>query len=693
MTDFDSDSPQTDLFAGNSELTGFIQEHLADQDHRADNGRDVAAVDPIARIILDSDVPHLDRTFDYLVPAEMNETARQGTRVRVRFGEQKMSGFIRSRNPSTGFTGSLKFLDQVVSPVPVVTEELFELAELVAARCASTVANVLRLAVAPRIAGVEKKFIDREPQDAEEQLPEPTLEDFASYEGAEDFLADIAEGDAARAVIAVTPGMEKGWENLVATALIHTARAGRGALAVVPDYKDLQRLHECLSQHVGDGGFAVLSAHQKPAERYRAYLQALHGDVSIVIGTRSAAYAPVRRLGLVVCWDDGDPNLMEPRAPYCHARDVLLLRAEQTQCAALFAGYSISAEGARLIRSRWATYLSVPREFLRTHTPHVISTGDDYQLARDPLAAVARFPHLAFIEARKALSHGPVLIQVSRSGYIPNFSCQRCRMPARCTECQGPLGLSGSEKLPTCRWCGAVARNWNCIECGGTQWRHAAVGALRTAEELGRAFPNVPVFSSSGDHIMTEIEPGSAIVVATPGAEPAVTGGYAAAILLDADAMLRRDSLRAPEMALRNWLNAAALVRPRSQGGTVVTTAPAGTATQALIRWDPVRFAVWELDERAELGLPPAVRTAAITGQESAVEDFVNQLDLPPEVTVRGPVDLEPMGQDEPQWRTILFFNYSIAPEVTRQVRAVRASRAALKLDPVNIRVDGLDIL
>uniref|UniRef100_UPI003FA3D584 hypothetical protein n=1 Tax=Rothia dentocariosa TaxID=2047 RepID=UPI003FA3D584 len=81
-------------------------------------------------------------------------------------------------------------------------------------------------------------------------------------------------------------------------------------------------------------------------------------------------------------------------------------------------------------------------------------------------------------------------------------------------------------------------------------------------------------------------------------------GGYAAALLLDADSMLRFDSLCAPEAALRRWFNAAALVRSAAQGGVVVTTASPSPVEQALVRWDPTWFALYELDERSQIGLP-----------------------------------------------------------------------------------------
>ncbi len=112
-------------------------------------------------------------------------------------------------------------------------------------------------------------------------------------------------------------------------------------------------------------------------------------------------------------------------------------------------------------------------------------------------------------------------------------------------------------------------------------------------------------------------------------------------MLLDADAMLRFDSLRAPEAALRRWFNAAALVRSAAQGGVVVTTASPSPVEQALVRWDPAGFARFELDERSQIGLPPAVRTAAITGAEDDVQAFLAELNLPEGVRVTGPVPLD----------------------------------------------------
>jgi primosomal protein N' (replication factor Y) len=161
-------------------------------------------------------------------------------------------------------------------------------------------------------------------------------------------------------------------------------------------------------------------------------------------------------------------------------------------------------------------------------------------------------------------------------------------------------------------------------------------GAARTAEELGRAFPSVPVRFSGGQSVIASVPADPAVVVATPGAEPVAAAGYAGALLLDGWALLGRPSLRAAEEALRKWLNAAALARP---GSTVLINADAGLpAVQALIRWDPVGHAQRELDEREELAFPPAVRMAAVSGPAAAVGELLGRVGLPASAEVLGPV-------------------------------------------------------
>src|SRR5829696_8960642 len=152
---------------------------------------------------------------------------------------------------------------------------------------------------------------------------------------------------------------------------------------------------------------------------------------------------------------------------------------------------------------------------------------------------------------RAALPQGPVLVQVPRVGYLVALVCQGCREPVRCRFCAGPTRVasrSPSAEAPahaSCDWCGRLQIDWECPICGSRGMRAHIVGAGRTAEELGKAFPQTPVRQVLAGTAGATVPELSTIVVATPGTEPPADGGYAAAVLLDARLLLLRRDLRA----------------------------------------------------------------------------------------------------------------------------------------------------
>jgi len=111
---------------------------------------------PVARVAVDISLAHLDRPFDYLVPARLDQAAVPGCRVRVRFAGQLVDGYLLERTDTSEHQGKLARLERVTSPEPVLTPEIFDLARAVADRYAGTLADVLRLAIPPRHAAAER---------------------------------------------------------------------------------------------------------------------------------------------------------------------------------------------------------------------------------------------------------------------------------------------------------------------------------------------------------------------------------------------------------------------------------------------------------------------------------------------------------------------------------------------------------
>ncbi|MEO6943617.1 MAG: primosomal protein N' [Lacisediminihabitans sp.] len=620
----------------------------------------------IARVLLDSSLPQLDRLFDYQIPAALAAEALPGVRVRVplRSAGRMTDGFIVETVASVDYSGPLSELDSVVSPVPILAPEVWALARKVADRAAGSASDVVRLAVPKRQVRAEKAWLAERIASGAGTAPIPETVRAITPESYAAFAFEEAISQRRRLAVDVIPLVSEvssrrwvgQWARAMAAAATHAIARGESAILCVPDYRDQQQLTAALDAVLPADRVVRLDARQSNPDRYRAVLACLGERPLVIVGNRSVIYAPAARLGLIALWDDGDPLQAELLSPYVHARDAALVRQEQQGCALFFFAHSHSSEVQRLVELGWLTTLAP----LRSYLPKVIPTAE--QTSQDRLAAQARIPSAAWREARAALEYGPVLVQVARPGYAPRLACQDCQQSARCLRCEGPLGLKTSKSVPACTWCGALAAQWHCQNCGSTRFRLVGQGAGRTAEDLGRAFPGVRVIIADGDRPILEVGDEPALVIATRGAEPIAAGGYRAILLLDGDRMLARESLRVAEDCLRWWSNAAALA---ARGAPTVLVGVGGTIASALATWRLSDFVRTELEDRRRLRFPPAVRVASVTGAASAVETALAAVELGPTVDVLGPTE-DVAGR----MRAIVRFDYGEGARVAAVLRA-----------------------
>lgn len=359
-----------------------------------------------------------------------------------------------------------------------------------------------------------------------------------------------------------------GWVTDAIQPALAAADRGGQAILVVPDFRDQAQVCAALRILRPDLVVCNVDSRQDDADRYRTFLSSLTGAPAVLVGRRSVLFAPAPRLSTIVLVDDGDPSYAEPHAPYAHARDVALLRQQLSGCELVFCAQSRSTALERLIEVGWVAPAPTPAT-----RPRVIPTS----LIPEE-GPSWRLPPLVFQQLHEGLRGGPVLVQVARA----------------------------------------------------TETEQTGAGLTRTAQELGRAFPGIPVMTASSEQILTQVPAEPALVLATAGAEPrAAGGGYRAVVLLDAGAVVSRPKLDAAEQALRGWMNAAALGAP---GCTVVLTQVSGRLSDALRLWDPGPFAAAELQDRRELQLPPAVRWFTVSAAEGSLTEALREAQLPPGV-------------------------------------------------------------
>src|SRR3954470_4989640 len=256
--------------------------------------REPAPVDPapdlpVARVLVDVPLAHLDRPFDYLVPAKLHDQVRPGSRVKVRFAGQDVDGFVLERVAQSEHTGRLAPLRRAVSPEPVLSPAVARLSELVAARYAGTRSDVLRLAVPARHATVEKR--ETPPATPVTVDVAAAREAWAPHAGGAAFVDDLATTGTPRVVWSSLPGDR--WPLLLAHAAAAIHASGRGALLCVPDHRDVARVDAALTEALGPGRHVVLTAALGPPQRCRACLAVARCAVKVVVGIRAAAFAPV----------------------------------------------------------------------------------------------------------------------------------------------------------------------------------------------------------------------------------------------------------------------------------------------------------------------------------------------------------------------------------------------------------------
>lgn len=611
----------------------------------------------IARVVIDSPLPQLDRLFDYALPDELGDVT-PGVRVKVplRTAGRVVDAYVAEIGEEADADRALSEVESVVSPVAVMPDALYRLARRAADRAAGSASDILRLAIPKRQVRVEKAWQPglEAPVPTEEalQLAQSLL---AEYSG----LDAVLDGRTRAAVEAIPTlrGAVPNWAALLAATATVTLAAGESSVLVVPDHRDEDQLLAALATLLPDDAVVRIDARQSNPDRYRSFLRTLEQRPVVVVGNRSAVYAPVRA-GVVAVWDDGDALLAEPLAPYVHARDAALLRQEQEGSALLFVGHTRTSDVQRLVLGGWMREVTATRRVL----PKVqLSTPQELEQVGQ------RVPSSAFASARAAVADGPVLVQVARPGFSPSLVCATCRAPARCAHCGGPLAAHHRGALPVCGWCGRGALSWRCPHCQGDTVRLAASGSERTADELGRAFPGVRIIVSDGTHPVLEVGAAPALVIATRGAEPVAQGGYRAVILLDGARMLQAPDLRIGESCLRWWSDAAALAAP---GAPIHLVGVNGPVAKALATWTQPAYARSELEARAPLQMPPTVRVAQVEGAPASVRATLDALRAEgvPNEAVLGPLPLD--GDDDDRVRALVRFGYAAGATVATTLRA-----------------------
>lgn len=610
----------------------------------------------IARVLLDTPLPQLDHLFDYSVPTDLQTEIRVGQRVKVPFRSRRRDvvGYVIELTDESDYKGKLAQLSEIVSSIPLLKPEVWELVRAVADRAGGSAGDILRIAIAPRQIRAEKSYLaQQENSESTNTQFNPVLMHESSLNIAEKLLhGGRVHLDIMEPLVRLETGeWVSAWAKIFSEIAIATSNSGKSAIIVVPDFRDIDQLFDTLNA-LGAENCIRFDAKLPAGERYKQFLTALQDKPQIVIGNRSTVYAPAFNLGAILVWGESDESLIEPLSPYVHARDAALVRASLSGCGLVFGAHTRSTQMQRLIDMAYLEPISLGQKY-----PKIIHTA---ALPR-PEEQTGRIPQFATKVIREGLALGPVLVQVASPGFSPAMVCQTCKELARCVNCTGPFQSTISGGV-SCRLCLKPPTNWKCSHCESVKMIAIGAGSERTAQQFESIFPGVPIVISDGSHKIVRVDARPKLVVATRGAEPIAAGGYRAVVILDVEKMIGSWHLHAGEDALRWWRGALSLT---AHDATCVLAGGGGPIVDALVKGTDEEWARAELEDRVQLRFPPAVRIATLQGEKNAVENAANKVAGLPGVDVLGPTAIK-----DDQVRSIVRFDYTQGQTVATELRA-----------------------
>mgnify|MGYP003339040674 CR=1 FL=1 len=567
---------------------------------------------PFARVLVDTGVAHLDQEFDFLVPQEMDSIIQAGSLVKVPFNSKKVLGVVRERLEQSSFQGEFKFITETVRPHPIITETTMDLVDAIKRRYGGTRWDVLRFCI-PTLGKKDSVAFGEEAI-----APTLTAQQFDTRypQGFWKALSTNPKNGNPISAYWLAPPCEDPFFFL--KNLIHSQK--EEVLIIVPNFADVERLHSMvlLEELFAPEQVAVWHSEQSRSERESVYMRALNHRLRIVIGVRGALFLPLSKLSLIIIWDDINESLSEQQAPYFHAREVAIMKAGIEKTHLVIGGFSASLQSALYVKQGLIKALTLSKTDIRQKSLKVL--GIDNPSAPNQSG---RVPTTAWQTIKTGLSSGPVLVSVPLKGYIQALACAKCRNLAMCS-CGGKLIWQKNANSAVCTVCNAPSINWSCSYCSGREFRHMQVGDQRIVEELGKAFPRVRIVSSNAEHPVRKLTPDPTIVVATPGMEPYLPGGYSAVVVLNSQLSLSRATIAAEEITRSHWFALATMIK---EGGTIfVDSEIQNRNVQSLIRWDSLTLASNELIEREQLSLPPIVKTLKVSGSKKTVVEILRDL-------------------------------------------------------------------
>jgi primosomal protein N' (replication factor Y) len=568
----------------------------------------------------------LRRTFTYRVPDDLADRARPGAEVSAPFRGRLKRGVLVERTKSSDLD-RVETLAAVLGP-PVFTPHLLALTRWIADYYVAPWGEVLAAALPGGLEGFAGSRARRAAADdpvASLGLPERYALT-AEQRTAARSLEEAVRG-ATFAPVLLHGVTASGKTEVYLRAAAAARAAGGQCLILVPEVALAAQLVAEFRRRFGNR-VGVLHSYLGVGERRRNWELARRGALDIVVGARSAVFAPLPALRLIVLDEEHESAYKQSEQLRYHGRDVAVRRAQMLEITVVLGSATPSLESlANAARGKYRK-LTLPRRVDRRPLP-VMRVVD---LRREGAGTLLSRPLRAAIAERLGRGEQAMLF-LNRRGHSHHTQCRACGHVPSCPHCDIALTLHVEPRAWRCHYCDhREPAESQCPSCGAALLRYAGAGTQRAEREFTAAFPAARLLRLDTDVARDRARPAEVLGAFAQGRADVLLGTQMIAKgfdfprvtlvgVLDADVALHLPDFRAAERTFQLLVQVAGRAGRGTAAGEVFvqTCSPEHPAIVAASAYDETGFMNRELEERREAGYPPYVRLAALllTGAES----------------------------------------------------------------------------
>ena len=434
----------------------------------------------------------LNKTFHYLPPENTDAENAAGKRVKIQFGKRVMTGYALSVCESGDNTFKLKPVNEIIDNEKIITRESVELAKYISENYVCSLGEAMASIIPPAM-----KVPKRKPKD-----------NFVSEENSYD-ARHMLNGEQRNAVEAINKSISaknsgkflmfgvtaSGKTEVYLNSIEHALNLGRSAIMLIPEISLTTQFVDIVTKRFGDKAGVWHSAVSN-VEKYKLYMKAKNGEIKIMLGARSAVFAPFENIGLIIIDEEHEHTYKQEQKPSYDAREVAFWRGNYHKASVVLGSATPSLESYKDALENKLTLIELPERIDKKQLPDVKVISLKDRIYGRSLLLPETINAISTTLAKKE----QIIVFLNRRGYSPSIMCRKCGSVYQCPNCSISMVYHRNPDSLKCHYCGESKKlPVVCSVCQSKEISVFGTGTQKVEDELKKMFPGAKVFRLDGD--------------------------------------------------------------------------------------------------------------------------------------------------------------------------------------------------